>query len=43
MPKAHLYDIAGERIGEGELSESMFGIAPKKYGVHDWVQDHRAN
>ena len=43
MPKAHLYDMAGKQIGEVELSESIFGIEPNQYVVHDVVKNHLAN
>ena len=43
MPKANLYDMAGKQIGEVELSESIFGIEPTQYGVHDVVKNHLAN
>ncbi len=43
MPKANLYDMAGKRIGEVELSESVFGIEPNTYVVHDVVKNHLAN
>ena len=43
MPKANLYDMAGKRIGEVELSEAVFGIEPNQYVVHDVVKNHLAN
>ena len=43
MPKANLYDMAGKRIGEVELSEAIFGIEPNQYVVHDVVKNHLAN
>ena len=43
MPKANLYDMAGKQIGEVELSESIFGIEPNQYVVHDVVKHHLAN
>ena len=43
MPKANLYDMAGKQIGEVELSESIFGIEPNQYVVHDVVKNHLAN
>ena len=43
MPKANLYDMAGKQIGEVELSESIFGIEPNQYVVHDVVKNHLSN
>lgn len=43
MPKANLYDMAGKQIGEVELSESIFGIEPNQFVVHDVVKNHLAN
>ncbi len=43
MPKANLYDMAGKRIGEVELSEAIFGIEPNQFVVHDVVKNHLAN
>ena len=43
MPKADLYNMAGERLGEIELSEAVFGIEPNKYAVHEAVKNYLAN
>ncbi len=43
MPKAGLYNMAGEKIGEIELSEAIFGIEPNKSVLHDSVKNHLAN
>ena len=43
MPKATLYDMAGKQIGEVELSETIFGIEPNQYVIHDVVKNHLAN
>ncbi len=43
MPKANVYNMAGQRVGEVELSESVFGIEPNTYVVHDVVKNHLAN
>ncbi len=43
MPKANLYNMVGEQIGEVELSEAIFGIEPNEYVVHDVVKNHLAN
>ena len=43
MPIANLYNMAGEKIGEIELSEAIFGIEPNKSVLHDSVKNHLAN
>lgn len=43
MPKAQLYNMAGTRIGELELPESVFGIEPNKAAMHEAVKNHLAN
>lgn len=43
MPKAKLYNMAGEVKGEIELSEVIFGIEPNKSVLHDSVKSHLAN
>ena len=43
MPIANLFDMAGEKIGEIELSEAIFGIEPNKSVLHDSVKNHLAN
>ena len=43
MPKANVYNMAGEMIGEIELSEAIFGIEPNKSVLHDSVKNHLAN
>ena len=43
MPKANVFNMAGEKIGEIELSEAIFGIEPNKNVLHDCVKNHRAN
>ncbi len=43
MPKANVYNMAGEKIGEIELSEAIFGIEPNKSVLHDSVKNHLAN
>ena len=43
MPIANLYNMAGEKIGEIELSEAIFGIEPNKSVLHDYVKMHLAN
>ena len=43
MPKANVFNMAGEKIGEIELSEAIFGIEPNKSVLHDVVKNHLAN
>ena len=43
MPKANVYNMAGEKIGEIELSEAIFGIEPNTSVLHDSVKNHLAN
>lgn len=43
MPKAPIYNMAGEKVGEIELSESIFGIEPNENVLHDSVKNHLAN
>ena len=43
MPKAKLFNMAGENIGEIELSEAIFGVEPNKSVLHDSVKNHLAN
>ena len=43
MPKANVYNMAGEVIGEVELSEAIFGIEPNESAVHTVVRNHLAN
>lgn len=43
MPNATVYDMAGKQVGEVELSEAIFGIAPNKSVMHDTVKNHLAN
>ena len=38
-----VYNMAGEQVGEIELSEAVFGIEPNKAVVHDVVKNHLAN
>ena len=40
MPIANLFNMAGEKIGEIELSEAIFGIEPNKSVLHDSVKNH---
>ena len=43
MPKANLYNMAGEKIGEVELSEAVFGIEPNEVVLHNAIKNHLAN
>ena len=43
MPIANVFNMAGEKIGEIELSEAIFGIEPNKSVLHDSVKNHLAN
>ena len=43
MPKANVYNMAGEKVGEIELSDAIFGIDPNKSVLHDSVKNHLAN
>ena len=38
-----VYNMAGEQVGEIELSEAVFGITPNESVVHDVVKNHLAN
>ena len=43
MPIANVFNMAGEKIGEIELSEAIFGIEPNKSVLHDSIKNHLAN
>ena len=43
MPKANVYNMAGQQVGEIELSEAVFGIEPNQAVVHEVVKNHLAN
>ena len=43
MPKAVVYDMSGNRTGEIELSEAIFGIEPNRSVLHDAVKNYLAN
>ena len=43
MLKTNVYDMSGKLVGEIELSEAVFGIAPNEAVVHDVVKNHLAN
>jgi len=43
MPKANLYNMAGEVVGEVELSEAVFGIEPNEVVLHESIKNYLAN
>ena len=43
MPKGNVYNMAGQQVGEIELSEAVFGIEPNQVVVHEVVKNHLAN
>ena len=43
MLKTNVYNMSGELVGEIELSEAVFGVAPNESVVHDVVKNHLAN
>ena len=43
MLKTNVYNMSGELVGEIELSEAVFGIAPNQAVVHETVKNHLAN
>ena len=43
MANAKLFNMAGQQIGEVELSEGIFGIEPNEAVVHEVVKNHLAN
>ena len=43
MPIANVFNMAGEKIGEIEISEAIFGLEPNKNVLHDCVKNHLAN
>ena len=43
MLKTNVYNMSGELVGEIELSEAVFGIAPNQSVVHDVVKNHLTN
>jgi large subunit ribosomal protein L4 len=43
MPVVTIYDMAGKSVGEMELSDSVFGIAPNKALLHAAVVNYLAN
>jgi large subunit ribosomal protein L4 len=43
MPKATVYNMAGQSVGEVELSEAIFGVEPNEAVLHEVVKNHLAN
>ncbi len=43
MANAKLFNMAGQQIGEIELSDGIFGIEPNQTVVHEVVKNHLAN
>ena len=43
MANAKLFNMAGQQIGEIELSDAIFGIEPNKVVMHEVVKNHLAN
>jgi len=43
MPKVNVYNMAGETVGEIELSDAVFGIEPNEVAVHTLVKNYLAN
>ena len=40
---ANLFNMAGQKVGEIELSEAVFGIEPNEAVVHEVIKNHLAN
>lgn len=43
MPKAIIYNMQGEKLGEYGLSEAVFGVEPNEAMLHASVRSHLAN
>ena len=43
MPKVQVLDMAGQNVGEMELSDAVFGIEPNKAVMHEMVVNYLAN
>ena len=43
MSNANLFNMAGQQIGQIELSEAVFGVEPNQVVVHEVVKNHLAN
>ena len=42
MAKANVFNMAGQQVGEIELSDAVFGIEPNTAVVHEVVKNHLA-
>lgn len=43
MPTTKIYNMAGEQVGEIELSEAVFGVEPNEAVLHEAVKNYLAN
>ncbi len=43
MPKAVIYNMAGDKVGEYALSEAVFGVEPNEAVLHASVKNYLAN
>lgn len=43
MPTTKVFNMAGEQVGEIELSEAIFGIEPNESVLHESVKNYLAN
>ena len=43
MPKAVIYNMAGDKVGEYTLSEAVFGVEPNEAVLHASVKNYLAN
>lgn len=43
MAKVDLLNIGGERIGDIELNDAVFGIEPNKHAIYEYVKNFLAN
>lgn len=43
MPKVGVLDMAGNEVGQIELSDAIFGIEPNAAAMHEMVVNHLAN
>lgn len=43
MPKAGLYNMSGEKVGEVELSAAVFGMEPNEVVLHAAIKNYLAN
>ena len=39
MAKANVFNMAGQQVGEIELSEAVFGVEPNQAVVHEVVKN----